>query len=269
MKLKERSLKEFLIHAVIAVCITTAISLLFFYVYLPSTTNHGETITVPKLVGQEYEDLEEIVGDYLRYEVSDSGYSEEYPAMTVLEQFPRAGKKVKENRKIYLTVNRVMPPTVPVPDVVDKSFVNAEAVLRSNELKMGKILYEASPYANLVLGIKYKDEEIEPFTRIPKGSTLDLVIGDGLGQNQIFDAPDLVKSPFENAKIILSGTGLNIGAVIVEGDTSGQEIYVLKQKPDPMEKVRRGEEFILWIGSASDTLDIGMEEEFLNEPDID
>lgn len=264
MKIKERSLKEFLIHLAIALLIGIAIILLFFYFFLPRTTDHGETVTVPKLVGTEYKDLPEFVGEHLRYEVSDSGYSDLYPPLTVLEQYPKPGKKVKEKRKVFLTINRTQPPTVPLPDLIDHSLVNADAVLRSNELKRGKIIFEPSPYLNLVLGMKYEGKEIEADTRLPKGAVIDLVVGDGYGRNQRFPAPDLIELSLDEAKIGIRGSSLNIGVIIVEEDTTGQMPVVVKQKPDPYEEVRLGETIDLWIAPMQDTL--GRAEQFLNEP---
>ena len=75
------------------------ITLGFFYIYLPVTTNHGESLTVPDLEGMPMDKLDEfLVKRRLRYEVSDSSYSSRYEPLTVLSQFPGAGAKVKENQ---------------------------------------------------------------------------------------------------------------------------------------------------------------------------
>ena len=95
--------------------------LFFFYVYLPTTTNHGESITVPDLEGVNVEDLDRFLLERdLRFEVlEDSGFSTDYPPHTVLKQFPLPNSKVKENRKIYITLNSTNPPEVRMPDLVD------------------------------------------------------------------------------------------------------------------------------------------------------
>ena len=60
--------------------IVTSIIFFIFYIYFPFITNHGETITVPNLVGMEIKDLDEFLSDRdLRYEIlDDSSYSSEY-----------------------------------------------------------------------------------------------------------------------------------------------------------------------------------------------
>ena len=143
--------------------------LFFFYIYLPSITNHGETITVPDLEGMSMEALDDfIVKRKLRYEVSDSSYSSSYPPLTVLSHFPAAGAYVKVNRKIYLTINSFIPPATKMPDLIDRSLRNAELELRSYELERGKIILKPSPFENAVLEQLYQGDSIKPGTKIPK-----------------------------------------------------------------------------------------------------
>src|SRR5689334_5867694 len=90
----------------IAIGIVLLTGVVYFYIYLPGTTNHGESITVPDLTGMKLEELSDFLSQHeLRYEIDDSTYSEEYPPLTILRQYPRAGAAVKENRVIYVSVN--------------------------------------------------------------------------------------------------------------------------------------------------------------------
>ena len=49
--LKVHSWKGLLIHLAIMLVLGISAALLFFNAYLPATTNHGETVTVPDLEG--------------------------------------------------------------------------------------------------------------------------------------------------------------------------------------------------------------------------
>lgn len=222
--------------------------LFYFYLYLPAATNHGETITVPSIVGMDMKELEEFLAKRnLRYEISDSIFSEEYPPLTILRQFPEPGSKVKQNRMIYVSLNRVTPPTVPMPNLIDGSLINAEAVLRGNELKRGKIELVRGPFLNLVKEMRYQNEKILPGTRIPKGATIDLVVEDG-GSNLV-PMPDVLGYTLEDAKIPIFGSNLNLGHVTFVGDTTGHEAkIVLKQKPPAHENIRVGDVVDLWVG---------------------
>jgi hypothetical protein len=247
---KTKTIRGLLLNIAITVGIFLIIAIIYFYVYLPNITNHGESITVPDLTGMNLNELDSFLQDHdLRYTVNDSAYSGEYPPLAVLRQFPKAGSKVKENRMIYISLNRVKPPTLPMPDLVDRSLINAEVVLKSNDLVRGKIFYEPSPFQNLVKEMRYNGALIEPGTRIEKGATIDLVVGDGNGPAD-FVIGNLIGDTFERAKFKIGGWDLHLGNVEVpiDIDTTGIELFVYKQYPTVGDSVRVGDPVDLWIG---------------------
>ena len=100
--LKVNTWKGLVVHIALMIAIGCVLLFGFFYLYLPMSTNHGETITVPDVKGIALKDLDSFLGDRdLRYEVTvDSGFSSTQEPLTVLKQFPLPNSKVKENRKI-------------------------------------------------------------------------------------------------------------------------------------------------------------------------
>ncbi|MEQ9591235.1 MAG: PASTA domain-containing protein [Cyclobacteriaceae bacterium] len=241
-----------LLHMAVAFSVLVVLSLFYFYIYLPNTTNHGETITIPSLEGMELTKLDDFLsGHDLRYEVSDSSYSEDFPPLTVLQQFPKPGSKVKENRKIYVTVNRITPPTVPLPELVDRSRINAEVVLRSNELRRGHIILQPSPFLNLVKEMRYMGKPVEAGTRVPKGAVIDLVVGDGNGRTD-FRIGNLVGDSYERVLFKLQGWNLHLGNVEIPAgiDTTGTSPVVFKQYPEANEMVRVGDPVDIWIAPS-------------------
>lgn len=242
-----------LVSILIACGILMVIMILYFYAYLPHVTNHDETITVPNAVGKNFNELEEFLGSRdLRYEVSDSTYSGNHPPLTVLKQYPAEGAKVKENRVIYVSLNRVTPPTVPVPNLIDGSLINADAVLKSNELKRGRIELVRGPFLQVVQGMKYKGQPIEPGERVPKGSVIDLVIMDG-GQS-CDGMANLFGKEWDEAIAEIQGINLIPEDPIVVGDTTGVLSVVLKQKPAAGQMVCVGDLVKIWIGPAGTEL---------------
>jgi len=224
------------------------IMILYFYVYLPHITNHDETITVPNAVGRNFSELEEVLGSRdLRFEVSDSAYSGNHPPLTVLKQYPAEGAKVKENRVIYVSLNRVTPPTVPVPNLIDISLINADAQLKNNELKRGRIELVRGAFLQLVRGMKYKGHPIEPGERVPKGAVIDLVVEDG--GNTDFKTPDVIGKEWRDAQFEIMGSNLNLEIVLV-GDTTGVVSVVLKQFPEYPQNIKVGDLVKIWIGPA-------------------
>jgi eukaryotic-like serine/threonine-protein kinase len=243
-KFKSNTLGGLLLNLLVAGGILVVISILYFYAYLPAITNHNDSITVPNIEGMQISELEDmLVKRNLRFEVNDSSYSADYPPLTVLKQFPAAGSKVKEDRNISISVNRIKPPTVPVPNLLDGSVVNADAVLRSNELKRGRIELVSGPF-NIVKEMKFKGAKIEPLTRVPKGSVIDLVVMDGGGG--AFPTPDVIGLNLEDAKVPILGSYLSIEVILV-GDTLGTNAVIIKQKPLPEENIKAGDVVELWI----------------------
>ncbi|MFP4093301.1 MAG: PASTA domain-containing protein [Cyclobacteriaceae bacterium] len=268
--------KELLIHIGIIVVLSISLLVIFFYIYLPGTTNHGETVTVPDLEGIHINDVDEFLTKRnLRFEVvRDSGYTNEYEPLTILKQYPGSGSKVKENRKVFLTLNAINPPQVKMPALVDGSVKNAQLVLESYGLELGNIKYVPDLAQNAVLEQFYEDKEIEAGTYLAKGSRIDLVVGDGLG-NTVMEIPDLEDMELEEAEFIIVGSGLKLGSVLFEDDrfsgmkpdeamqelTLGERFVVVRQNPAAERNVRIGEEVDIWLGFRGEQEDSVLDEE--------
>ncbi len=272
--LKLTSWKGLLMHLALLSIIVSFLIFLFFYMYLPGVTNHGETITVPNLEGMQLEEMDDFLGKRnFRYEVSDSGYSEQYPPLAVLKHYPLPGSRVKENRKIYLTIKATKPASVKMPDLIDGSLKNAELVLKSYGLKLGSIQYKPDLASNAVLEQLIDNKPVKKGSMVPLGSEVDLIVGDGLG-NRVFAAPNFIGLELEEADFAIIGSGLNPGSVMVkvldtldiieilddvremdmEIDTVSviKSGYVYRQHPLAGEEIRLGEQVDLWIVSRTE-----------------
>jgi beta-lactam-binding protein with PASTA domain len=249
----ENTLGALLANAGLALGVLLLLGVGYFYIYLPNATNHGELIQVPDLTGKNIEQMDSVLGPLkLRYEVGDSSYSSGQPPLTVLQQFPKPGHQVKENRKIYVSINRSSPPTLPVPNLLESgsgSLANAEEVLKSSELKRGRIIYQHSPFRDLIIEMRMKGKVIVPGSRVPKGSVIDLVVGDGGGPKD-FIMSNLVGLPYANAMLRLGNLSLHLGSVQIpeDVDTTGITSFVLKQIPQAGDSVSIGDPIELWIG---------------------
>jgi len=222
----------------------------FFYLYLPAFTNHGESVTVPDLIGLEYSDLDKFLTKRsLRYQINpDSGFTSQYPPLAVLKQFPASGSKVKENRKIFLSLNAINPPLVRMPRLVDGSLKNAEIVLESYGLIRGEILYKPDLARNAVLEQLMNGEPVAEGDQVPKGSKIDLYVGDGMGK-QIFEMPDLTGMDLDEAKVLIMGSSLVVGDINYVETTEELPNSVMSHSPSAGRKVRIGRKIKLWIAS--------------------
>jgi beta-lactam-binding protein with PASTA domain len=247
--IKTNTRRDLLIHLGIIFCLSAIIMLSFFFIYLPWRTNHGESITVPELKGMKVDELNAFLEEHdLRYEVQDSDYVSNMPPLSVKEQYPKAGSRVKEGRKIYVTVIARNPPMVPMPNLVDMSYRSAQTTLQSFGLEASDPVYKPNLCMNCVLAQQLNGQVIPPGTRIPKGTKITIVVGNGAG-NDDFKMPDYVGMPLEEAKAAIMGQNLELGSVIFDAASEKTAGTVIRQNPPAVEgnKIRQGELVDLWV----------------------
>ncbi|CAM4342958.1 PASTA domain-containing protein [Zobellia nedashkovskayae] len=181
-----RNFFNFLKSKVFFIQIGLAILVLILFVFftlrwLSSTTNHGEFVEVPDFAKMSVPDMREAAEEAkLRYEVLDSAnFNPDYPRFSIIEQTPPAGNKVKENRKIYFTVNPSGYKKVSVPNIIQVTQRNAESMLRAVGLDVQRVTYIDQLGKDMVYYIKYKGKQIKPGDKLPKTSKVELVCGNG------------------------------------------------------------------------------------------
>lgn len=262
---KIESWKDVLIHFGIVLGIGIIMIWIFFSFCLPAITNHGETLTVPDLRELTLKDLNSFLDSrHLRYEVTaDSGFSASLPPLTVLKQFPQPKSKVKENRIIYVTLNAEHPPMIKMPKLVGGSLKNAQLIMKTYDLKLGKIEYIPDAALNYIFEQHLNGRQIAEGAKVAKGSVIDLVVGDGLGARDL-KSPNLIGLDEESAQIAIVGSGLKVGeihydkegtAVLRDENSSDEKYYrkkvapgsVYRQLPEPGDPMELEEFIELWI----------------------
>ncbi|GGF18181.1 PASTA domain-containing protein [Hymenobacter cavernae] len=237
-------------HLLVMLAVGALLLFTFFFIYLPITTHHGETIVVPKVTGMRLEALEDYLDDHdLRYFVDDSSYNPRIQPFTVLTQDPAPGERVKEDRKIYISVSMKHPPVIKMPTLTGGSMKNAQMILRSYDLVVGEIKLVPNLEQNAVLKQLVNGKEIAPGAPIAKGTRVDLEVGDGLG-NQEFPVPNVVNMPADEATTLLVGQGLQVGEIFYQPAQEGQaDGTVVKQRPvaGPGATIRMGQLVDLWV----------------------
>lgn len=254
-KLSTNTKTDIIVHLSIIISVILVFFFAFFFLYLPWTTNHGESIAVPNLKGLSIDAAEDLLdANNLDYEISDSVFVSGVPALSILANYPKSGALVKSGRKIYLTVVAESAPMVKVPNIIGRSTSSAENQLLSAGLvSAGEELIPAIE-ENTVLKIKLGDRELQQGEEIPKGSRLTLVVGDGYG-NQRIDMPNVVGMDYDEADILLTGLGLIVGNVTYETSTK-PEGAVISQSPSSGEKIKIGAPVNLKVSGASNDTSI-------------
>ncbi len=172
--------KTFLKQLVLAIVAVVVLCFIMLK-WLKSTTNHGEFETVPELKGKSISVAQmELDENNLVMQIQDSAnFNPDYPKFSVIEQEPPAGTKVKEDRKIYLTLNPSGYRKIVVPDLKERTFRQAKPNLEALGFQVGKISYVDNLGKDIVLQLKYKGKTIKPGDKLAKTSKIDLVLGNG------------------------------------------------------------------------------------------
>ena len=154
---------------------------IFALQWLKKSTKHGEFVEVPDLSKLSVMEMRGKIEDAnLRYEVLDSAnFNPEYPRFSIIEQDPPAGNKVKENRKIYITVNPSGYKKVTVPNIIQVTQRNAGSMLRAVGLDVERVTYIDELGKDMVYYIRHKGKTINPGDKIQKTSKIELVCGNG------------------------------------------------------------------------------------------
>lgn len=174
--------KSFLKQLIIAFIAIIVLILVILW-WLKFSTNHSQKIEVPDLAKMSLNDVEEKLDELvLRFEILDSAnYNPDYPKYSVIEQIPNAGKFVKEDRKIYLTLNPSGYRKLKLPEVVGRTRRQAEPTLLAMGFRIGKITYRSYIAKDEVLELRHQGKKVEPGTKLQITTIIDLVLGDGKG----------------------------------------------------------------------------------------
>ena len=173
--------KEFL-RTIILILAISFLLIFLLSTWLGGHTKHDEKIEVPDLTKLSLEETEKILEEQnLRYVVIDSAsFNPAYPPKSVMEQDPEPGDFVKENRKIYITLNPSNYAKVSVPDVLDKTKRQVVIQLKSAGFNIGGERYIPDLGKDVVRGLEINNSPVQPGVKLPKNTTIDLVLGDGL-----------------------------------------------------------------------------------------
>ena len=172
--------KVFFAQMLFAMGVVGALAFLFFN-SLNYITNHGQEIAIPDLsklsVEQAEEKLSDISLDYIILDTVD--YNPDFPKLTIVDQEPKPGRKVKAGRKIYLKINAETFTMVAVPDLIEKTYRQAVPTLKAAGLQEGTITYKPYLGKDMVLEMWVNGKKVKPGTEVMKTTKVDLVLGDG------------------------------------------------------------------------------------------
>jgi len=248
--IKENIRKSFWFNLAIILLLCTIVYTSFFAT-LSWVTRHGEEVKIPNIRGK---DMNTAIAQLkqMHFEVYiDSTYEPSMKPLAVLKQVPDTGSIVKEGRTVFITVNMLTPPHIPMPNLVNLSYRSAEMLLRNNKLMVGDTSYKPDIASGAILSQSFKGAPIRPGEMISQGSKISLVIGNGLGNTE-WNVPEVTGMTVDEAITYLNQFNLQpsfVAANQMEEITDTSTAFVTDQAPTPGNhtKIKMGDYIYLTI----------------------
>ena len=270
------SVKEFLLSKVffknlgLAIAIVLG-SIFLVLLWLNIYTRHGQARPVPDFYGLTLEETAQLAKKHkLRFQITDSVYTNAVPRGCVAEQNPKPGYRVKKWRRIILTINAFNPEMVEMPDLTGLPKRQALALLQTTGLEAGKLIYVPDLSVDVVLKQLYDGKEIEKGKSVQKGSAIDLVLGKGLS-NERTPVPNLIGMNYDRAKSTVLSASLNIGAYIFDKTVKNRDdsirAFVYRQSPEYSEESTLQLGSVVYIWLTTDSALLPVDSTLINIPD--
>ena len=238
------------LNVILAILIVVAI-LVCLISYLRSYTQHGVEVEVADIRGLVMAEAQPLIEEQgLRLVVIDSTYSDKVPFGTVVEQDPQPNSHAKLGRAVYVTVNASTKRQIPMPNLQDMSYRQAETTLRSLGLVVDSIYdYEPSAFRDLVLDVKVNGISMQPGEKIAIGTQVRLVVGFGQGTEEV-EVPNVIGMTLQDARSLILSRHLTVGAVNYdEPQAEGVPQFVYRQIPKEGAILIEGETVTLYLSS--------------------
>jgi len=216
--------KSFLINVLGAVVVIFIIIKMFFG-YINTYTEHGDEsiIDIPNFAMVHINDLDRFAElNEVRYEIMDTVHLNNRKKGIVISQKPEAfiidpvsgektPRKVKKGRKVYLTVNGLVPPQVQIPKWEGLDLPIVKQKFASKGIKIIKVIPVRNKFP-VVLDVKYKGKTINAGEKIRENSAVVVYVGLGKKKNMMI-VPNVIDKSFGQAKNILANKSLFVGTI--------------------------------------------------------
>jgi len=161
--------------------------------WLDFTTNHNQKIEVPDLSKMDLTEVFETLDELdLNFVVIDSAsFNPNYPSKSVIEQDPEPGDLVKENRKVYLTLNPSDYKNIDIPNLLGRTKRQASSHLLAIGFKIHPTpIYVSDIAEDVVRGLVFNNKTLKQGEKLPKNSVIKLKLGDGNGTGRYIQKED-------------------------------------------------------------------------------
>ena len=175
---KKGFFSNWIVRNLLTAFVIAAVLIVGAMIFLNVATKHNQELMVPDFTNMTVAEAEVAAAQAcMRVEVTDSVYAKRMKKGAVRDQNPAPGSKVKDGRRISLTINALNAKKVTMPNLVGLSMRQALAELQSRGLVLGKFIYVEDMATNNVLRQLKGNREIAPGKMIETDTEIDLVLG--------------------------------------------------------------------------------------------
>jgi len=218
------------IHFIIAfLTVSIGLFILFDQVIMPAYIRKDQTITVMDVKGKLLDRaLKELDSEGFKGVVFDTVYTSKVDPLTIIDQYPLSGQKVKRGRTIRLKIAR-QEKMILVPALVGKSRRSAEISLQQHGLQIDTVYQEFNPdYPKGTVAWQFPKQG----DQIKKGLGLQITVSQGLPPD-FFQVPQLFGLSMKKANSELVKARLNVGKISYQQNEDLVPYTVLDQSIAP------------------------------------
>jgi len=238
--------RKIALRAVLPILIIVVLVLMVDRVVMPIVTRQGSAFELPDFSGKTVTEAQIQLSDLdLRHSVSSERFSPGQEAGVILEQFPKAGTKVKPDREIKFVVS-LGEKHVAIPELGGKSVRQAMLDLETAGLMLGEIAWAFSDtIPERVVVFSYPAAG----TEIPIGSEVNLMVNRGRASNFTY-MPKVIGLTLDEAQKRLDDKSLLTGIVSYRADENFLPETVLEQSEPEGTELDVGTEIDLVVSST-------------------
>ncbi len=223
-------------------------------------TNHGQELEMPDYIDVQLDEASKNAEDKtFQIVVTDSVHIVGTPGGEIRDQNPKGGSKVKENRKIYVTITKYNADRMKLsdlPTLYGRDFEQKRKELQHLNINANiKEFKYDSGEPNHILEVWYKgkivaNRDIERNdVEIEKGGTLDFVLSEQSGGAAAI--VDVRCMTVGKARFFLKNTKFNLGEIEPASLAGDDSAIIVEQEPffDPGRVIERGTKFKVKVSS--------------------
>jgi beta-lactam-binding protein with PASTA domain len=232
--------------------------LLMVMLFLRWYTHHGQSLVMPEYIGEYYQDAaKDARKKSFQIKVVDSVFLVGKEAGIIIDQNPKAESKVKQKRKIYVTVTKETADQIPLgrlPVLYGKSYerkmkelkqgfeINTKIVGRKYDPGAPEHILEVIYRGETIISTDIKKDDV----LIDKGGTLEMILSKDTGGS--LNMPDLTCKSYDEVVFQMQTLNLAIGEQLSDGTVHDTDAaYIYDQDPAPDSRVYTGDTIKIYL----------------------